>query len=95
METSQNVTDRGSALTVCLVRCKSLGKHRIEDPSVNRLHAVTDIRKGSVGYDRHSVVNKRFPHLPVKVYGDDRILLRLEDLIHLSFQFHSLLLLSI
>ena len=89
METSQNVSDRGSALTVRLVRCEALSEHRVDDPSVDRLHTVSDIGKRTVRDDRHRVVYKRFPHLAVKIDGDDSCLFRLEGLIHVSFLLQS------
>ena len=58
METTENVTDRGSALTVRLIGSESLGEHRIKYPSVNRLHAVSDIREGTVGDNAHRIVDE-------------------------------------
>ena len=85
METTENVTYGSGALTVRLVRGKTLGKHRIEDPSVYRLETVTDIRQGTVRDNAHRIVDERLFHFFFQIDRDNGGLLRAEDRVHFGF----------
>ena len=85
METTENVTYGGGALTVRLVRGKTLSEHRIEDSSVYRLKTVTDIRQSTVRDNAHRIVDERLFHFFFQVDRDDRCLLRAEDRVHFGF----------
>ena len=64
---AQYATDGRRTLTKRLVGSQAIFMHRIDNPSVNRLEAVPNIRKGTRNDNRHRIVDKRLAHLPVDI----------------------------
>ena len=60
---AHHLADDLGALRVRTVRPEALLLHRVEDPAVNRLQAVADIRQGARNDDRHGVLEERALHL--------------------------------
>ena len=64
---THNVTDRRGAFSVRAVRRESLLEKRINDSSVNRLHAVANVRQRAVDDNAHRVLDKSALHLVLHV----------------------------
>src|SRR5262249_37776024 len=64
----KNLTYNTSALRISFVVVQSFRMHRIEDPAVNWLQSVTDVRQGTSDNDGHCIVEIRTPHLVFDIY---------------------------
>ncbi len=65
MVTAEHRTDRVRALTVRLVRIKTVFVHGIKYASVDGLQAVAHIGQSARGDDRHGVIQKGFAHFSI------------------------------
>ena len=63
----QHVTDDAHALVETCIGAVSAVVHGIQDAAVNRLEAVSHVRKGAAHNDRHGVIKVRPLHFHFEV----------------------------
>ncbi len=68
---AHHLADDGRALAVGARRAEPHLAHRVQDPAVDGLEAVTDVRQGAGDDDAHRVVEVRDPHLVLEPDGPD------------------------
>ena len=69
MEFSEDLTDHRGALFVGSARGEPQLMHSVENPAMDRLQAVPDVREGPLHDDAHGVVDERLPHLVLEESG--------------------------
>ena len=79
---TKHVTDAGSGLFEGLIRGQATFVHRVQNPAVNRLQTITDIRQSTANDDAHGVFNVGFLHLVHQV-GLGNHLIRKTDILRL------------
>ena len=87
MKATEHITNGRGALAIGFIRGKALGQHRIENTTVHRLKSVSHIRQSTVSDDAHGIVDKRLPHLFIKIHRDDDIIGIAESFIDKAFLF--------
>jgi hypothetical protein len=60
---AQHIADDGRALLVAAGGRQAGLLHRVQDPAVDRLETISDIRQRPLHDDAHRVVDERLPHL--------------------------------